>query len=141
MAGGPPGGSYNQQQYPPQGDYPPQPQHGYAQPGHAPQPAHYPPPGQYQQPTYNPNAPYGVDPRSGLPYSDKQKIVAGLLQLFLGGFGAGRFYTGHTSTAVWQIVVTWLTCGLGGIWPLIDGIMILTNDQETDSNGLPLRPN
>lgn len=129
MAGAPPTGDYNQQPYQPQGGYPPQPQHGYA-----------PPPGQYPQPMYNPQAPYGVHP-SGVPYSDKQKMIAGLLQIFLGGFGAGRFYTGHTSTAVWQIVVTWLTCGLGGIWPLIDGIMILTNDSETDVNGLPLRPN
>lgn len=90
-------------------------------------------PGQYpgQQPAY--------DPATGVPYSDKSKLVAGLLQILLGGFGAGRFYTGHTQKAILQIVVTWVTCGIGGLWPLIDGIMILVNG-DTDSEGRPLRP-
>ncbi len=35
----------------------------------------------------NPNAPYGVDPMTGIPFSDKTKLVAGLLQILLGGFG------------------------------------------------------
>ena len=41
---------------------------------------------------------------TGQPLSDKSKIVAGILQLFLGGFGAGRFYTGHTGMAVAMIL-------------------------------------
>lgn len=84
---------------------------------------------------------YGtVDPASGLPYSDKSKMIAGLLGILLGGFGAGRFYTGHTGIAIGQIAATWLTCGLGAIWPLVDGIMILVNGG-TDAQGRPLRPN
>jgi TM2 domain-containing membrane protein YozV len=128
MAGSPPPG--------PQG-YPPQ-QGGYQQP-YPPQQQPYPP-----QPGFapmDPNAPYGVHPRTGIPYSDKQKMVAGLLQIFLGGFGVGRFYTGHVGLAIAQIAVTWLTCGAGAIWPLIDGIMMLTGDEITDVNGRPLRPN
>jgi TM2 domain-containing membrane protein YozV len=85
-----------------------------------------------------PHAPYGIEPVTGLPYSDKSKMTAGLLQLFLGGFGAGRFYTGHTGIAFAQIAVTWLTCGVGAIWPLIDGIMMLTG-KVTDAQGRPLR--
>jgi TM2 domain-containing membrane protein YozV len=81
----------------------------------------------------------GVE-HAGMPTSDKSKLVAGLLQIFLGGFGAGRFYTGHTSKAIWQIVATWLTCGFGAIWPLIDGIMILAKGG-TDAQGRPLREN
>ncbi len=81
---------------------------------------------------------YGVDPATGLPLSDKTKLIAGLLQILLGGFGAGRFYTGHTGLAIGQIAATWLTCGLGGIWPLIDGIMILVNGG-TDAQGRKLR--
>ncbi len=38
--------------------------------------------------------------------SDKSKVVAGILQILLGGFGAGRFYIGDTKTAVIQLVVT-----------------------------------
>jgi TM2 domain-containing membrane protein YozV len=85
-----------------------------------------------------PGAPYGVHPVTGIPYSDKQKMIAGLLQIFLGGFGAGRFYTGHTGMAIAQIAVTWLTCGAGAIWPLIDGIMMLMGNVP-DVEGRPLR--
>jgi TM2 domain-containing membrane protein YozV len=85
------------------------------------------------------DAPYGIEPTTGRPYSDKQKLVAGLLQLFLGWVGAGRFYTGHTGLAIAQIAVTWLTCGAGGLWPFIDGIMMLTG-SVTDVQGRPLRP-
>jgi len=112
---------------------PPQPQPGYSPSGY-PQPGY--PAGPYGA---SPQAPYGIHPVTGLPYSDKSKLVAGLLQIFLGGFGIGRFYLGDTKTAVWQIVVTVLTCGIGSLWGLIDGIIILATDSK-DLNGLPLRP-
>jgi len=133
---------------PPYGQTPPpppqygEPQQGYAQQGYS-QEGYY--QQGYSQPGYpvgpygvSPQAPYGVDPKTGLPFSDKQKLVAGLLQIFLGGFGVGRFYLGDTKIAVWQLVVTILTCGLGSLWGLIDGIIILATDSK-DPNGLPLR--
>ncbi len=136
------------QGYPPNpppggGGYPPPPgggsPYGYGPP---PPPGGYggPPgmPGMPGAPMMNPNAPYGIEPMTGMPYSDKQKMVAGLLQIFLGSFGAGRFYTGHMGLAIAQIAVTWLTCGAGALWPLIDGIMMLTG-KVTDAQGRPLR--
>lgn len=69
----------------------------------------------------------------------KSKLAAGLFQIFLGGFGVGRFYLGYTGIAIAQIAVTWLTCGLGGLWPFIDGILILTGSVKEDANGQPLR--
>ncbi|MFT4126644.1 MAG: NINE protein [Gordonia sp. (in: high G+C Gram-positive bacteria)] len=81
--------------------------------------------------------PYPAGQLPGL-FSDKEKLTAGLLQIFLGGFGVGRFYTGHTGLAIAQIAVTWLTCGFGAIWPLIDGIMMLTG-KVTDAQGRPLK--
>ncbi|WP_309227433.1 TM2 domain-containing protein [Micromonospora thermarum] len=81
-------------------------------------------------PPYQPGYPAGV--------SDKSKIVAGLLGILLGTFGAGRFYTGHTKIAVLQLVVSLVTCGAGGLWGLIDGILILVNGG-TDAQGRPLR--
>ncbi len=69
----------------------------------------------------------------------KSKLVAGLLQIFLGGLGIGRFYLGYTTIGVLQIVATWLTCGVGAIWPLIDGIMIITGTPNVDANGNPLK--
>lgn len=101
--------------------------------------------GQYGGPLYpggpgfmDPMAPYGRHPVTGEPFSDKQKLTAGLLNILLGAFGAGRFYLNQPGIAVAQIAVTWLTCGIGGIWPFIDGIMMLTGSVR-DEHGRPLR--
>jgi TM2 domain-containing membrane protein YozV len=83
-------------------------------------------------------APFGLEPTTGLPYSSRSKVVAGLLQIFLGGLGIGRFYTGHVGMAIAQIVVTFVTCGLGALWPLIDGIMMLVGNPK-DVDGRPMR--
>ncbi|WP_016908167.1 TM2 domain-containing protein, partial [Streptomyces xiaopingdaonensis] len=83
---------------------------------------------------YQFDAPYGFDPY-GRPYSDKSKIVAGVLQLFLGTFGIGRFYIGSVGIGVAQI----FTCGGLGLWSLIDGILLLISEDKTDSNGRVLR--
>lgn len=82
-----------------------------------------------------PNAPFGIDPVTGMPYSDKSKMVAGLLNIFL--FGVGRLYTGHIGLGVAQILTT-LFCGVGYFWALIDGIMMLTG-KVPDAQGRPLR--
>ncbi|WP_410876755.1 NINE protein [Nocardia sp. A7] len=141
----------------PSDPYAQQPQQpGYGQPQYgAPQPQYGQPSDPYaQQPQpgygaapygampqgFNPNdpeAPYGRD-MYGVPFSDKQKLMAGLLQIFLGSFGVGRFYLGYTGLGIAQIAVTWLTCGIGAIWPLIDGIMMLTG-KVPDAQGRPLR--
>jgi len=112
-------------------------QPGYpGQPGYPAQPAYAGPPGTSYG---DPAAPYGYDPM-GRPYSDKQKLTAGLLQILLGGLGIGRFYTGHTGIGVAQLLVTLVTCGLGALWGVIDGILILVNGG-TDAQGRPLRDN
>jgi len=121
-----------------QGGYPPPPPpggYGYGAPpppqGYGPPPGFGPPaPGMVQ-----PGAPYGVDPATGMPLSDKSRLAAGLLQLFLGGFGVGRFYLGYTGIGLLQLFFGWMTCG---IWPLIDGIMMLTG-KVPDAQGRPLR--
>ncbi|WP_073949246.1 TM2 domain-containing protein [Streptomyces kebangsaanensis] len=111
----PPGGAYP----PPPGAYPPPPGGAYP-----------PPPGMMA----DPNAPYGYDPY-GRPYSDKSKIVAGVLQLTLGTLGIGRFYIGHVGIGLAQL----FTCGGLGIWSLVDGILLLTGNDTTDSQGRILR--
>lgn len=128
---------------PPPGGYGAPPPGGYGPPGggYGPPPPGMPAMGPVPPPgagMMSPAPPYGVDPVTGMALSDKSKMVAGLLQIFLGGFGAGRFYTGHTGIAVAQIAVSWLTCGLGAIWPLVDGIMMLAG-KVTDAQGRPLR--
>ena len=131
--------SDQQPDYPP----PPPPAPSYSQPATSP-PAYSQP--AYSQPAYgqggfapgiDPAAPYGVHPVTGVPYSDKSKLVAGLLQLLI-PLGIGRMYIGDTRTGVIQLVVTIVTCGLGALWPFIDGILMLVGDP-VDSLGRPLR--
>jgi Predicted membrane protein len=57
--------------------------------------------------------------------SPKSRLVASLLCLFLGIFGAHRFYVGKTGSAIAMILVTVLTIfTAGSIWALVDLIMI-----------------
>ncbi len=142
---GPPAG------YPPQGPppgYPPQaPPPGYPgqpQPGYAGQPQAY---GAYGA---DPSAPFGRDPLTGEPLSDKSAITAGLLQFFLGAFGVGRFYIGSTNIGAIQLGLTivgiltsilfvglFLVAGVG-IWALVDSVMMFTRSVP-DKYGRKLR--
>lgn len=88
-------------------------------------------------PGYDPQAPHGREPLTGIPYSDRSKIVAGLLQVFL-PIGIGRFYSGHAGIGVAQLLLT-LFFGIGMVWAFIDGIVILAG-RPTDPHGRPLRP-
>ena len=47
-----------------------------------------------------------------------------LLCIFVGSLGIHRFYTGHIGTGILML----LTLGFGGIWTLIDCILIVTNN-------------
>ncbi len=100
-----------------------------------------PPPGGYPAAYGDPLAPYGRHPITGEPYSDKSKLIAGLLQLLglFGLVGIGRIYLGYTGLGVAQLVVGLITCGIGAIiWGIIDAIMLLT-DKVRDPQGRPLR--
>ena len=81
------------------------------------------------------NATAGQNANANAP---KSKLAAGLLQIFLGCFGVGRFYLGYTGIGVAQLLVSLFTCGIGAIWPFIDGILILTGSVTTDAEGNPL---
>ena len=68
----------------------------------------------------------------------KSRLAAGLLGIFLGGLGIHRFYLGYTTIGVVQILVTFLTCGVGSIWGLIEGILIIAETTiTTDAAGRP----
>jgi hypothetical protein len=118
--------------------------HGFGPPGYGPPPA----PGGFVPPPAMMGAPYGIHPTLGIPYSDKSKVIAAILQLLV-GFGVGRFYIGHTNIAVPQLVAcivgfagAFFTCGLSAfvfLWPFIDGIMLLMAQDVRDANGYPLR--
>ena len=142
MTEGPSSSSPDPQQPDPTQPTPAQPDQGATPPPPPPPPAYGQPPAPTGAPVgaygVSSTAPYGLDPKTGIPYSDKQKLVAGLLNILL-PFGVGRFYIGDSKTGVLQLVVTVVTCGIGSLWSLIDGIMILVNDGTKDSNGYVLR--
>jgi len=60
--------------------------------------------------------------------------VAFLLSIFLGFFGADRFYIGRTRSAIVKMV----TLGCLGIWWLSD-IILLASDWRKDADGQPLK--
>ncbi len=104
-------------------------------------PGYPPPPPPYPGPQYDPAAPYGRHPVTGEPFSDKSKVIAGLLQLLglFGLVGVGRIYLGHTGLGIAQLLVGLLTCGIGAIvWGIVDAVLILT-DRVRDPHGRPLR--
>ena len=63
--------------------------------------------------------------------STKSRLVALLLCLLLGVFGAHRFYVGKMGTAILMLV----TLGGLGIWYLVDLILVLAGSFR-DSEGL-----
>ena len=66
----------------------------------------------------------------------KSRLSAGILQIFCGVIGLGRFYMGYKTYAVLQILSSVLTCGLAGIaWGIFDGIMILNGTVMYDNFG------
>lgn len=70
----------------------------------------------------------------------KSKLVAGILGILLGWLGAHRFYLGYTAIGVVQIVVTICTGGIGGLWGIVEGVLILVGSMITsDAEGRPLK--
>jgi TM2 domain-containing membrane protein YozV len=68
-----------------------------------------------------------------IPGAEK-KIVAGILAILLGQLGIHKFYLGYNTAGIIMLLVTLLTCGVGGIimWviALIEGITYLTKTDE-----------
>jgi TM2 domain-containing membrane protein YozV len=142
---------------------PGEPPWGWQPPGSGPPPnPPVPPPGYPSTPGYpsypgypgygvDHQAPFGRDPATGLPLSDKSATTAGLLQLFLGVFGIGRFYIDSTQIAIAQLCVGLfgfvftLFCLfgfpvlLGSVaWAVVDAIMMFTGSVK-DNYGRKLR--
>lgn len=80
---------------------------------------------QTQNQSYNPQA--------------KNKVVAGLLAIFLGGFGVHNFYLGYNGRAIAQLLITVLSCCtlsfVSSLWGFVEGILILSGNIDTDASG------
>ena len=60
--------------------------------------------------------------------SDKEKLVAGLLAIFVGGFGVHKFYLGDTKMGVLYLCFFWTF--IPALVGLIEGILYLTKTDE-----------
>lgn len=69
-------------------------------------------------------------PQGYVSQTGKSNMVAGILAILLGAFGAQYFYMGKIGGAFVTILLYWVTCGLWGILELVQGIMMLTMSQE-----------
>ena len=59
-----------------------------------------------------------------------KKLPAGLCGILLGGLGVHKFILGYTTEGLLQIAITVITCGIGSIIGLIEGIIYLTKSDE-----------
>lgn len=79
--------------------------------------------------------------------SSRNKIVAGLLAIFLGFLGIHNFYLGFKGKAIAQLLISILSFGLlafvSGIWAFIEGICILCSQPGSkwhkDADGAELQ--
>lgn len=60
----------------------------------------------------------------------KDKTAAGILGILLGGFGVHQFYLGSVGTGFVMIAITLITCGIGAVLGLVEGILILVMSDE-----------
>ena len=60
----------------------------------------------------------------------EKKLPAGIFGILLGGLAIHKFYLGYTQTAIIQLVLGVVTCGIFGVVGLIEGIIYLTKSDE-----------
>ena len=64
------------------------------------------------------------------PAGADKKVLAGILGSLLGGFGLHRFVLGDTTGGLIRIAITVVTCGMGSLIGLVEGIIYLTKSDE-----------
>jgi TM2 domain-containing membrane protein YozV len=66
--------------------------------------------------------------------TNSKKVTVGICAILIGALGVHKFILGYTTEGLIMLLVTILTCGLGGavmgIIGLVEGIMYLTKTDE-----------
>jgi len=89
-----------------------------------------------QAPPPQPQPPQSAPPTGPGPESaGSKKITCGVLAILLGSLGIHKFILGYTKAGVIMLLVSVLTCGIGGtvmaVIGIVEGILYLTkSDQE-----------
>lgn len=77
----------------------------------------------------------------------KNRVVVGLIALFLGWLGIHNFYLGYTNKGLAQLLVSLIggifSCGIATlameVWAFIEAIQIFSGTISADADGVPLR--
>ena len=60
---------------------------------------------------------------------ESKRVVAGVLAILFGGLGIHRFILGDAMGGILRIVISFVTCGVGSLIGLIEGIIYLTKSD------------
>ena len=71
-----------------------------------------------------------VDKTQEIIHAENKKVLAGVLAILFGGLGIHKFVLGYTTEGIIQIVISIVTCGIGSILGLIEGIIYLTKSDD-----------
>ena len=80
-----------------------------------------------QQPNYQSPS---VPPPFNKQEVANKKMLVGILGIVLNGLGIHRFMLGDTTGGIIRIVIAVVTCGIGGVIGIIEGIIYLTKTDE-----------
>lgn len=71
----------------------------------------------------------------------KSRSIAMALALFpaTGIFGAHRWYLGFYKIAIFQMLITIATIGIGFLWPFVEGFLLYLGKIHKDKQGRPLK--
>ena len=61
---------------------------------------------------------------------ENKKVLAGVLAILIGSLGIHKFVLGYNKEGIIQLIATFVTCGIAGIIPFIEGIIYLTKSDE-----------
>ena len=61
---------------------------------------------------------------------ENKKLVAGVVAILIGSLGIHKFILGYQKEGIIQLIASFVTCGIAGIIPFIEGIIYLTKSDE-----------
>lgn len=65
-----------------------------------------------------------------VPQQESKRVLAGILAILIGSLGIHKFILGYTKAGIIQIVISFVSCGILGLIPFIEGIIYLTKSDE-----------
>ncbi|MDX1829774.1 MAG: TM2 domain-containing protein [Lutibacter sp.] len=60
---------------------------------------------------------------------ESKRVLAGVLAILIGSLGVHKFILGYTKEGIIQLILTFISCGVLSIIPLIEGIIYLTKSD------------